>query len=102
MKAIQVDGECLVWSGAGKVAEPGPGEVRIAVRASAVNRADLLQRRGGYAPPSGASDILGLECAGVVEAVGEGVGRVAVGTRCAPCWRAGVMRSKWWCRLGRS
>lgn len=79
MKAIHVNGDRLVWGDAAKVAEPGPGEVRIAVRASAVNRADLLQRRGGYAPPPGASDILGLECAGVVEAVGEGVGRVAVG-----------------------
>lgn len=78
MKAIQVDGDRLVW-GEAAVVEPGAGEVRIAVRASAVNRADLLQRRGGYAPPPGASDILGLECAGVVEATGEGVGRVAMG-----------------------
>jgi tumor protein p53-inducible protein 3 len=47
--------------------------LRIAVRATAVNRADLLQREGRYPPPSGASDILGLECAGVVSAVGEDV-----------------------------
>ena len=78
MKAIRVDGDELVWAEA-PIGEPGPGEVRIAIRATAVNRADLAQRRGAYPPPPGASDILGLECAGVVEAVGEGVGRVAAG-----------------------
>lgn len=52
----------------GEVAAPElrPGQVRIAVRATSVNRADLLQRRGLYPPPPGASEILGLECAGVV------------------------------------
>ena len=48
---------------------PGPGEVLVAVRATAVNRADLLQRRGLYPPPPGASDILGLEAVGEVVAV---------------------------------
>ena len=43
-----------------------PGSIRIAVRAAGVNRADLLQRRGGYPPPPGASPLLGLECAGEV------------------------------------
>src|SRR5690606_34651750 len=43
---------------------PGPGEVVIDVVASAVNRADLLQRQGLYPPPPGASDIIGLECSG--------------------------------------
>ena len=80
MKAIRVVGERLVWTDTDAPAgEPGPGHVRIAIRASAVNRADLLQRVGGYPPPPGASDILGLECAGVVEAVGDGVARVDVG-----------------------
>lgn len=45
---------------------PGPGEMLIAVRATAVNRADLLQRAGRYPPPAGASEILGLEAAGEV------------------------------------
>src|SRR5262245_12385838 len=54
--------------------KPGPGEVLIEVGASALNRADLLQRRGLYPPPEGASDILGLECAGVVAGLGAGVG----------------------------
>ena len=57
----------------------GPGEVLIDVVASAVNRADLLQRQGHYPPPPGASEILGLECAGRVAALGEGVTGWAVG-----------------------
>jgi NADPH2:quinone reductase len=52
---------------------PGPGEVVIDVVATAVNRADLLQRMGFYRPPPGASDIIGLECSGRVAAVGGGV-----------------------------
>ncbi|WP_435741874.1 NAD(P)H-quinone oxidoreductase [Nocardioides sp. SYSU DS0663] len=59
--------------------EPGPGEVAIAVAATAVNRADLLQRRGFYPPPPGASDVIGLECSGTVAAVGEGVEAWSVG-----------------------
>lgn len=51
----------------------GPGEVVIDAAATAVNRADLLQRQGFYPPPPGASDVPGLECAGVVSAVGSGV-----------------------------
>jgi putative PIG3 family NAD(P)H quinone oxidoreductase len=58
-----------------------PGCVEIDVVASALNRADLLQRRGAYPPPKGASDILGLECAGVVRAVLGDVGGVSVGDR---------------------
>ncbi|MFE3177613.1 NAD(P)H-quinone oxidoreductase [Amycolatopsis sp. NPDC059090] len=53
--------------------EPGPGEVLLDVTASAVNRADLLQRQGNYPPPPGASDILGLECSGTIAELGEGV-----------------------------
>ena len=49
----------------------GPNDLRIRVRATAVNRADLLQREGHYPPPPGASHILGLECAGDVIEVGE-------------------------------
>ena len=60
---------------------PGPGEIRIAVRAAGVNRPDLLQRQGRYPPPPGAPDILGLEGAGTVAEVGEGVTRWSVGER---------------------
>lgn len=60
---------------------PGPREVLLHVRATALNRADLLQRRGLYPPPPGASEILGLECSGVVAALGPGASRFAVGAR---------------------
>lgn len=59
----------------------GPGCIDIDVRACALNRADLLQRRGLYPPPPGASEILGLECAGVVRRVGEGVTDLPPGSR---------------------
>ena len=52
---------------------PRAGEVRIAVQAAGVSRADALQRRGLYPPPAGASPILGLEVAGTIDEVGEGV-----------------------------
>jgi tumor protein p53-inducible protein 3 len=51
----------------------GTNDLRIRVRATAVNRADLLQREGHYPPPPGASEIIGLECSGVVIEVGENV-----------------------------
>jgi putative PIG3 family NAD(P)H quinone oxidoreductase len=64
------------------VPDPGPGEVRVRVHASALNRADLLQRRGSYpAPPGAPADVPGLEYAGEVDAVGEGAGLWAVGNR---------------------
>jgi putative PIG3 family NAD(P)H quinone oxidoreductase len=59
--------------------QPGPGEVLIDVVATAVNRADLLQRQGRYPPPPGVSEILGLECAGTVAELGDGVSALAVG-----------------------
>ena len=64
--------EVLEWT---EAPDPvcGPGEVVVDVVASAVNRADLLQRQGHYPPPEGASEIPGLECSGVVREVGEGV-----------------------------
>ena len=67
----------------GDTADPvlGPGEVRLRVRACAVNRADLLQRQGLYPPPPGASPILGLECAGEVAELGAGVAGWRVGRR---------------------
>ena len=61
------------------VPQPGPGEVLIRVRATALNRADLMQVKGMYPPPPGAPDILGLECAGTVAALGEGVTQWAIG-----------------------
>jgi putative PIG3 family NAD(P)H quinone oxidoreductase len=64
--------------------EPGPGEVLIAVEAAGVNRPDVFQRQGNYAPPPGATDIPGLEIAGRIVALGSGVEGLAVGeTVCA-------------------
>ncbi len=61
------------------VPRPGHGEVLIRVRHAGVNRPDVLQRSGLYAPPPGASDLPGLECAGEVAALGPGVAGVAIG-----------------------
>ncbi|MQA77299.1 MAG: zinc-binding dehydrogenase [Streptosporangiales bacterium] len=58
---------------------PGAGEVLLEVVASAVNRADLLQRQGHYDPPPGTSPYLGLECSGRVVALGDGVDSWSVG-----------------------
>jgi putative PIG3 family NAD(P)H quinone oxidoreductase len=58
---------------------PGPGEVLVDVAAAAVNRADLLQRKGMYPPPPGVSEVPGLECSGTVAELGEGVTDVGVG-----------------------
>ena len=59
--------------------EPGPGEVLVRVTAAGVNRADLMQRRGFYDPPEGATPVLGLECSGDVVALGEGVTEIGKG-----------------------
>jgi putative PIG3 family NAD(P)H quinone oxidoreductase len=58
---------------------PGSGEVALDVAATAVNRADLLQRQGFYPPPPGASEVMGLECSGTVAEVGPEVSDWAVG-----------------------
>ena len=63
------------------VPEPGPGEVLVAVEAAGVNRPDVMQRQGLYPPPPGASDIPGLEIAGTVAALGDGVDSPAIGSR---------------------
>lgn len=61
------------------VPKPGPGEILVAVAVAGVNRPDVVQRLGNYAPPPGASDIPGLEIAGTVVALGEGASRFAIG-----------------------
>jgi putative PIG3 family NAD(P)H quinone oxidoreductase len=60
---------------------PGAGEVRIRVAAAGVNRPDVLQRRGAYPPPPGASDLPGLEVAGEIDVLGSGVSEWHVGDR---------------------
>jgi putative PIG3 family NAD(P)H quinone oxidoreductase len=64
--------EALQWTEVPDPA-PGAGEVLVEVAATAVNRADLLQRQGHYPPPPGVSDILGLECSGTITELGAGV-----------------------------
>lgn len=61
--------------------EPGQGQVLVRVEAAGVNRPDVMQREGRYPPPPGASDVLGLELAGIVEARGPGAGRFRPGDR---------------------
>jgi NADPH2:quinone reductase len=61
------------------VPTPGAGQILIRVEAAGVNRPDMLQRMGQYQPPPGASDVLGLEVAGEVAALGEGVTLYQVG-----------------------
>lgn len=63
------------------VPEPGPGEVLVAVQAAGVNRPDVMQRMGFYPPPPGSPSIPGLEIAGTVAAVGEGIPSTMVGSR---------------------
>ncbi|WP_234051335.1 MULTISPECIES: NAD(P)H-quinone oxidoreductase [unclassified Xanthobacter] len=63
------------------VPRPSPGEVLLKVEAAGVNRPDVMQRRGLYPPPAGASDIPGLEIAGTVVALGEGASHFKIGDR---------------------
>ncbi|RVW00855.1 NAD(P)H-quinone oxidoreductase [Rhodococcus spongiicola] len=97
MYAITISGpggpEVMSWT---EVPDPtpGPGEVVLDVAATAVNRADLLQRRGLYPPPPGASDILGLECSGVIAEIGRDVRGWRVGDRVAALLAGGGYAEK--------
>ncbi|WP_154675234.1 NAD(P)H-quinone oxidoreductase [Parafrankia elaeagni] len=71
--------DVMSWAEVPDLPAPGPGEVTLDVVATAVNRADLLQRQGFYPPPPGVSDTIGLECSGRVRAVGSGVTEYAPG-----------------------
>ena len=70
LKAIAVNADYSLSAEEQKTPVPGPNEILIKVQCAGVNRADLMQRRGLYPPPPGASKILGLECSGIVESVG--------------------------------
>ncbi|WP_125568621.1 NAD(P)H-quinone oxidoreductase [Nocardioides baekrokdamisoli] len=73
---------------------PASGEVVVDVAAAGLNRADLLQRMGFYPPPPGASDVIGLECSGIVSAVGAGVTRWQVGDEVCCLLAGGAYASK--------
>jgi putative PIG3 family NAD(P)H quinone oxidoreductase len=73
---------------------PRPGSVVIDVVAAGVNRADLLQRQGHYPPPPGTPETLGLECSGVISAVGENVEDWSVGDECCALLAGGGYAEK--------
>src|SRR5215831_21243244 len=84
MRAIvvrQPGGEEVLTPGEAPAPTLDPADVRIRVTAAGVNRADLMQRQGHYPPPPGASDIIGLECAGTIAEVGPEARGFAVGDR---------------------
>ena len=79
MKAILVtENKELIWADSEKP-EIIDNEVLIKIKATAVNRADVVQKNGFYPPPLGASEILGLECSGIIEAIGKNVKKRNVG-----------------------
>jgi putative PIG3 family NAD(P)H quinone oxidoreductase len=84
MRAVLMDGfggPEVLRLGEAPRPKSGPGQVLIRIAATSVNRADLQQRAGNYPPPPGESEILGLEVAGVIEELGEGVTEWRVGDR---------------------
>ena len=85
MRAVLIEGgrgpASALHVGQAPVPQPAPGQLLIKVAAAGVNRPDLVQREGHYPPPPGAPDILGLEAAGEVVAVGVGAARWNVGDR---------------------
>ena len=81
MHAVVIgEDKSLSWEAASQP-KPGAKEVLISVHATAINRADLMQRRGLYPPPPGASEVMGLECAGEVVATGSKVSGFKPGDR---------------------
>jgi putative PIG3 family NAD(P)H quinone oxidoreductase len=84
MKAVLLDqfgGPEQMHLGDADAPEPGEGQVRVRVAATSVNRPDIVQREGNYPPPKGESEILGLEVAGVIDALGQGVSGWNLGDR---------------------
>lgn len=79
MKAITLNDQSLQWSDVDDLPPPGTDEVAIDVVWAGMNRADLMQRKGAYPPPPGASEILGLEVSGRVAAVGDNVSHLEPG-----------------------
>ena len=95
VRAVQIrepGGVDVLHLGELEVRDPGPGEVRVRVAAAGLNRADLLQREGRYpAPPGVPAEVPGLEFAGEVEALGEGVAGFATGDRVMGLVAGGAM-----------
>ena len=89
MRGLQAEGGGLSWQ-VQPAAELKSGEVRVRVMAAGLNRADLLQKAGMYPPPPGVTSVLGLECAGEVIEVTEGV-RWKIGDRVCALLAGGGM-----------
>ena len=81
MEISEPGGPEVLVAGQRPVPAPGPGELLLSVEACGVNRPDVMQRQGRYRPPPGASDIPGLEAAGEVLAVGDGVPAALTGQK---------------------
>ncbi|WP_224797310.1 NAD(P)H-quinone oxidoreductase [Idiomarina abyssalis] len=81
MKAIQISEQKVTWKDGISLSEPRADEVQLRVLSAGVNRADLMQIAGKYAPPNGVSDIPGLEVCGVIEQVGSQVSDWKTGQR---------------------
>ena len=84
MKAVLVSesgGADMLRIGEAQKPSPGAGQVLVKVAATSVNRADIIQREGNYPPPRGDSEILGLEVAGTIDAIGQEVRGWSVGDR---------------------
>ena len=81
IEAKGAGGPEVLIAGTRPVPEPGPGEALIEVAAAGINRPDVVQRQGLYPPPKGASDLLGLEVAGIVVKRGQGASRFNEGDR---------------------
>ncbi len=73
IEIVEPGGPDVLQPGTRPVPQPGPGEVLVKVAAAGVNRPDIIQREGNYKPPPGVTDVPGLEIAGTVAAVGDGV-----------------------------
>ena len=94
MRAVEIaDGELRLASR--PTPRPGKGEVLVKVAAAGVNRPDVIQRKGLYPPPPGASDIPGLEISGTVVAAGQGSTHL-IGSKSAPWSPAGAMATIAW------
>ncbi|MBC8269959.1 MAG: NAD(P)H-quinone oxidoreductase [Rhodospirillaceae bacterium] len=79
MTCVEITPEGGLKTASRALPQPATGEVLVEVAAAGINRPDVLQRQGGYPPPPGASDIPGLEIAGIIVALGDGVTERAIG-----------------------
>lgn len=80
VEMIEPGGPEVLRVASAAIPDPGPGQVRIRVLAAGLNRADVMQREGGDRAPHGASEVLGLEVSGTIDALGDAVTDLVLGT----------------------